>query len=93
MKRTELLWRKYTRTNATNPLNKREVRVYRNRKEGLSRAVMMDDFRLPMKNNQLMNGHALRDYQENGGSVIYALEEAGMLKQDDSNQFQLKLKV
>lgn len=93
MKRTELLWRKYTRTNATNPTNKRNVRVYRNRKEGLNRLVMMEDFRLPVKNNQLMNGHNLKDYQSSGGSIIYALEESGMLKQNDSNQVQLKLNI
>ena len=93
MKRTELLWRKYTRTNVTNPRNGREMRAYRNRKDGLNRAVMMNDFRFPTKNNQLMNDHDLQHFQENGGSIIYALEEAGMFKQDESNQVQLKLKV
>ncbi len=93
MKRTELLWRKYTRTNVTNPRNGREMRAYRNRKEGLNRAVMMSDFRFPSKNEQLMNGHDLQHFQQNGGSIIYALEEADMFKQEDYNQVQLKLKV
>ena len=93
MKRTELLWRKYTRTNVTNPRNGREMRAYRNRKDGVSRSVMMSDYRFPSKNGQLMNGHDLQGFQDGGGSIIYALEEAGMLEQGDDNQVQLKLKL
>lgn len=93
MKRTELLWRKYTRTNAKNPRNGREMRAYRNRKEGANRAIMMSDFRFPVKNDILMNDKDLAHFHEAGGSIIYELEERGMLKQDDSNQVQLRLKL
>lgn len=91
IKRSDLLWRKYTRSKAVNPRNKREANVYRKSDPNGAKVVMFDDFRFSYKHQPLMNGMSLIDYQKHGGSIIYDLEEAGVLKTEGKKQLELRL--
>lgn len=91
IKRGDLLWRKYSRSKAVNPQNKREANVYRKHESGTQKIVMFDDLRFHYMHKDLMEGKRLTDYHEFGGSIIYDLEEANALKTDGKKQLSLRL--
>lgn len=91
IKRGDLLWRKYSRSGAINPQNKKEYHVYRKHEPGSAKIVMFDEMKFHYKHKDLMDGKRLIDYHEFGGSIIYDLEEEDALKTDGKRQLELRL--